>query len=345
MSEIENKTEISDEELENVFDNDGGVNEENSTLPSQVAEEDDGSEENSDEDLQNLFKSKQKKSQSDDKPSESVNGTDKTQPKQQQPSTRSQDLVDANGNVIAKAGAERRFYEENQRMKHEMANFNNVVLPQIRQQYQEMQTELANYKGIVEGLHAQDLSPQDIQSGLDFVRNWRKNPKEVVKFLLTSLQSSGIDIDIDGMQASSQAAAIKQMIDEKFEPFMKEREEAERIAKEEAEVEQNYNAFITQYPDSVVHDKALAFMIRKDPTLTPEVAYLRLKNYYLRNNLDFSKSLEEIAQEKQTKPNTGIPQNPNVSENVVTKQRQQRVASVGTSINDIIKGAMTEAGY
>ena len=345
MSDKDLMNEISDDELENIFKEDGGNLDSDETLPTQAVEEDEETEEHTDEDLQNLFKPKQKRKQTDDKSTEPVAKTDGTQQKQQQPNPRSQDLVDANGNVVAKAGAERRIYEENQRMKQEMANFNNNVLPQIRQQYQEMENELAQYKGVVEGLHAQDLSPQDIQSGLDFVRNWRKNPKDVVKFLLTSLQSSGIDIDIDGMYATSQAAAIKQMIDEKFAPFMKEREEAERIAKEEAEVEQNYNSFITQYPDSVVHDKALAFMIRKDPSLTPEVAYLRLKNYYLRNNLDFSKSLEVLAQEKQTTPNTGMPQTPNVSENVATRNRQQRVASVGTSINDIIKGAMTEAGY
>ena len=340
MSDIENLNELTDDDLENVFDDE--VNGEDETLPTKAVEQNETGEEQTDEDLQNLFKVRQK---SDNEQDKSVNKVDGTQQKQQQSGSRGQDLVDANGNVIAKAGAERRFYEENQRMKQEMAKFNNEVLPQIRQQYQEMQNELTQYKGVMEGLHAKDLSPQDIQSGLDFVRNWKQDPKGVVKFLLTSLQASGIDIDIDGMQTSVQAAAIKQMIDEKFAPFMKEREEAERIAAEEAEVEQNYNNFVARYPDSVVHDKTLAFMIRKDPSLTPEVAYLRLKNYYLRNNLDFTKSLEELSQVKTTQPNVGLPQNPIISDNVATRTRQQRVANVGTSMNDIIKGAMTDAGF
>ena len=340
MSDIENLNELTDDDLENVFDDE--VNGEDETLPTKAVEQDETGEEQTDEDLQNLFKARRK---SDNEQDKSVNKVDGTQQKQQQSGSRGQDLVDANGNVIAKAGAERRFYEENQRMKQEMAKFNNEVLPQIRQQYQEMQNELTQYKGVMEGLQAKDLSPQDIQSGLDFVRNWKQDPKGVVKFLLTSLQASGIDIDIDGMQTSVQAAAIKQMIDEKFAPFIKEREEAERIAAEEAEVEKNYNNFVAKYPDSVVHDKTLAFMIRKDPSLTPEVAYLRLKNYYLRNNLDFTKSLEELSRVRTTQPNVGLPQNPIISDNVATRTRQQRVANVGTSMNDIIKGAMTDAGF
>lgn len=348
MNEDLTTNEVSDDELTNLFDDDGDTSQDAGSNQTQNIEEDDNISEDSDEDVQNLFKPKQKQKQSGDKSDSDVNETIKPQQKQQQNNSRSQDLVDSNGKLLARAGAERRFYEENQRLKQERNNFNNVVLPQIRQQYQKMETELEQYKGIVEGIRATDLTPQDIQSGLDFVRNWRKNPKDVVKFLLTSLQSSGIDIDIDGMHNDSQMAAIKQMIDEKFAPFDKEREEAERIAEQEAEVEQTYNSFITKYPDAVVHDKVLAHMIKYDPTLTPEMAYLQLQNYYLRNNLDFSKSLEAIAMENKnntTKPNQGLPQTPTISDNVATKPQQQRVANVGTSMNDIIKQAMTDAGF
>lgn len=327
---------ISDDELLDVF------GDEDTDDTQQTETEDDVLKEETDEDVQNLLKEpKQQESRQDS----DVDPSNKTQQRQQHHNPRAQDLTDANGNVIARAGVERRFYEENQRMKQEMANFNNTVLPQIRQQYHAMETELSQYKGVVEGLKAQDLSPQDIQSGLDFVRNWKQDPMGVVKFLLTTLQTSGINVDIDGINMSSQTQAIKQLIDEKFAPFIQEREEAERIAQEEAAVEEDYNAFISQYPDSVVHDKALAFMIRKNPSLTPEVAYLQLKNYYLRNNLDFTKSLEEITLETRKTPNTGIPQSPRVSDNIATNKRQQRIASVGTSMNDIIKGAMTDAGF
>lgn len=335
----ENLTEISDDELMDIFSDDSS---EEIQQPQNSSQTED-TEEPTDEDLQNLFAEKQAKQNSGQ--DNTVNQADRTQQRQQQPNSRSQDIVDANGNIIARGGAERRFYEENQRMKQEMANFNNNVLPQIQQQYHAMETELSQYKGVVEGLKAQDLSPQDIQSGLDFVRNWKQDPTNVVKFLLTTLQASGINVDIEGLQLSSQTAAIKQMIDDKFAPFIQEREEAQRIMQEEAEVENDYNNFISQYPDSIVHDKALAFMIRKDPSLTPEVAYLRLKNYYLRNNLDFTKSLEEISLQNKQQPNTGMPQTPRISDNIATNKRHQRIANVHTSINDIIKGAMTDAGF
>lgn len=346
--EENNMNELSDDDLQNVLDEGDSDEtlqntEQSDTENEENSEETDEVPEDTDEDLENLFKPKKKSRKSDKESGKSGNNIDKNVQEGQQNKSNPQDLVDENGNIIAKAGAERRFYEENQRMKREMQQFTSTVLPQIKQQYQQMENELAQYKGVVEGLHAQDLSPQDIQSGLDFVRSWRKNPKEVVKFLLTSLQSSGIDVDIEGMQPSIQAEAIKRMIDEKFKPFEQERENQRKLQQQEEDVNNEYNNFIMKYPDAVVHDKTLAFMIRKNPNLTPEVAYLQLKNYYLQKGLDFSKPLEVLAQESK-QPNQGIPSTPTVSEQVAVPKVRQKVANVNNTFKDIVRSAMTDAG-
>lgn len=346
----ENMNQLNDEDLGNVVNED--ISDENTQEPTEPAqtdgqdsEETDQIPEDTDEELEDLFGQKKKSKKSNKKPVEPSNKSEQIVQGQQQIKSNPQDLVDENGKVIAKAGAERRIYEENQRMKRDMQQFTTTVLPQIKQQYQQMETELAQYKGVVEGLHAQDLSPQDIQSGLDFVRGWRKNPKEVVKFLLTSLQSSGIDVDIEGMQPSIQAEAIKRMIDDKFRPFETERENQMKAHQQEMEVTNEYNSFVNKYPDSVVHDKTLAFMIRQNPNLTPEVAYLQLKNYYLQKGLDFRKPLEVLAKEARTQqPNQGIPSTPTVSDQVAVPKVQQRVADVRNTFKDIVKSAMTDAG-
>lgn len=257
-----------------------------------------------------------------------------------------QDLLDADGNVIARAGAERRFYEEAQRLRRNQQNFQQNVLPQIKEQYSLMENQLNAYKQVVDGFKASDLSPQDIQAGFDFVRQWKKNPQDVVKFLLTNLQSNGINVDIEGMQPSINAESIKQMLDAKLQPFIQEREQRVEAQQREQEVTNEYNNFISKYPDSRVHDKTLAFMIRNDASLTPELAYYKLKNFYLQKGLDFRVPLEELAQQKQ-QPNVqqGIPQAPNVSENVVKNTNgQQQVAGVDVGFKDIIRQTMAEAG-
>lgn len=342
-----------DEALDDVFGQDTETptqTTEPTTQPEETGTQDEEDEEFpeqiSDEDMENVFKPSKKSKKKDNKNDKIVDGTNKTAEQGQQIGNSPQDLVDKDGNVIAKAGAERRIFEENQRMRKEMQQFHTQVLPTIRQQYQAMENELANYKGVIEGLKAQDLSPQDIQSGLDFARQWKKDPKNVVKFLLTTLQTNGIDIDIEGMNSSVQASAIKQMIDEKFRPFLEERENANRIAQQEQEVENEYNNFVQKYPDATIHDKTLAFMIRKNPELSPELAYYQLKNYYLQKGLDFKIPLEVYAQKNQqpTTPAQGIPQTRVVNDQVAVNKVQQRVARSSDSFKDIIKGSMEEAG-
>lgn len=307
--------------------------------PEQNSEE---QEQDVEEDMQNVINTKQKETKTQPKSAK----VDNTQQQiQQNQHTQGQDLVDADGKVIAKAGAERRFYEEAQRLRRNQQHFTQNVLPQIKEQYSAMEQELNAYKNVVDGFKASDLSPQDIQSGFDFVRQWKKNPVDVVKFLLTNLQSNGINVDIEGMQPSINAESIKQMLDAKLAPFIQEREARVQAQEQEQEVAQEYDNFIQKYPDSVVHDKTLAFMIRQDPSLTPELAYYKLKNFYLQKGLDFKVPLEVLAQQKPNEQvQQGLPKAPNISENVVKTTRQPHVAGVDEGFKNIIREAMEENG-
>lgn len=307
--------------------------------PEQTSEE---QEQDVDEDMQNVINNKQKETKKQPKSAKVDTNQQQIQPNQH---PQGQDLVDVEGKVIAKAGAERRFYEEAQRLRRSQQHFTQNVLPQIKEQYNAMEQELNAYKQVVDGFKASDLSPQDIQSGFDFVRQWKKNPTEVVKFLLTNLQSSGINVDIEGMQPSINAEAIKQMLDAKLAPFVAEREARVQAQEQEQQVTNEYNSFVQKYPDSVVHDKTLAFMVRNDPSLTPELAYYKLKNFYLQKGLDFSVPLEVLAQQKpnETVPQ-GLPKAPTISENVVKTTRQPHVAGVNEGFKNIIREAMEESG-
>ena len=135
------------------------------------------------------------------------------------------------------------------------------------------------------------------------------------------------------------------MLDAKLAPFIEEREARVRAAEQEQEVTREYDAFINKFPDSVVHDKTLAFMIKNDPSLTPELAYYKLKNFYLQKGLNFSVPLEVLAQQKPNNVPQGLPRTQNVSESVVENTtKQPRVAGVSEGFKNIIREAMEENG-
>lgn len=306
--------------------------------------------EDSEEDLQNLFaqpkQTEDKTNKTVDKDTQPINNT-------KQPNNVSKDLMDKDGNVLAKGGAERRLYEENQRMKKDIQTFQTQTLPVMRQQFESLQKqlataqqELASSKGVIEGLRANDLTSQEIQSGLDFIRSWKNNPTEVIKYLLTTAQNNGINVDIAGMQPSINTEVIRRMIDDKFQPFIQEREQAQKELENEQRVQEEYQNFITKYPDSVIHDKTLAYMLEKNPQLSPEVAYHELKYFYLQKGFDFSKPLEEIQKERQQQPvqPQGLPQAPMVNNTVVADKTQHKVASISDNYKDIIKLALQDAG-
>lgn len=276
--------------------------------------------------------------------SQEIDQTNTNQSQQPQQTTNlGQDLIGPDGKVVAKAGAERRFYEEAQRLRREHQHFTQNVLPEIKSQYRAMESELNSYKTMMNNFKANDLSAQDLQTGIDFVKEWKKNPQNVVKFLLTTLQSNGINVDIEGMQSSINAESISQMMDRKLRPFIEEREQRVEQQQLNDKAVSDYQSFIQQYPDSIVHDKTLAYMIRQNPSLTPEVAYYKLKNYYLQKGLDFNKSLEEIAQT----PNNGaqgLPKTPNVSANVVQNINQHDKFGANDTYQSIIRRTMVDAG-
>ena len=86
-------------------------------------------------------------------------------------------------------------------------------------------------------------------------------------------------------------------------------------------------------------------MVRNDPSLTPELAYYKLKNFYLQKGLDFSVPLEVLAQQKPNETvQQGLPKAPNISENVVKTTRQPHVAGVNEGFKNIIREAMEESG-
>ena len=270
-----------------------------------------------------------------------VNQTQQTNAQQQTKSKRgnnSQDLVDANGNIIAKAGAERRFYEENVKLKRDREIFNTQVMPKLRQNYDAMVARVKAYEDAMKSMKTGDLSPEDVETGMNLIRQWKKSPQDTLKFLLTQAKSYGITVDgVGGIDAG----AINQMLDEKLKPFIQEREARLQQQKVQQESIRQYNEFIQRYPDAETHTDELAYLLRKNPNLSLDGAYYMLRNHYSTKGYDFNTPLAEILQKGANKPiNMNMPKvNPdNNIEKVAPK-----VAPINKSYDAIIKEVLKNA--
>lgn len=294
------------------------------------------------ENLEDLMQQLQKgESKTDNKTDTKINNVEQINQQQQNKSRKNnnpQDLVDANGNIIAKAGAERRFYEENVKLKRERDIFNTQVMPKLRQNYDAMVARVKTYDDAMKSMKTGDLTPEDVQTGMDLIRQWKKSPQDTLKFLLTQAKQYGMNIDdIGGVDT----AAINQMLDEKLKPFVQEREANIRQQQIERQSIAQYNNFIQKYPDAEQHTEELAYLLRKNPNMSLDAVYYMLRNHYSSKGYDFNTPLAEILQKRATnKINMTMPHtNPGNNVEKVT----QKVAPINESYDSIIKGVIRNA--
>lgn len=278
---------------------------------------------------------REKQTDNVDKEINKVEQTTKQSTNKQPNNNNSQDLIDNNGNIIAKAGAERRFYEENVRLKRERDHFNTNILPKIKQEYDNLMNKVESYNEAFKSMQAGDLSTQEIVAGLELVRQWKKSPKDTINFLLTQAKSYGIDIDENN--SGINMSAISTMIDNKLQPFIQERENAQKSEQNYNEAVNYYNNFIRKYPDAEVHKNELAFLLQKNPNDSLEVAYYKLKNYYYQKGYSFDTPLAEIINKSKQSFN-----NINVNQNISNKNKKNyaKVNQNYDFIKDIIKENM-----
>ena len=254
-----------------------------------------------------------------------------------------QDLVDAQGNVIAAGGKERRFYETAQREKQRAES--------VSRQLETATAKLDAFEKAGSVGTQYGLSPDEVVTGAQLISAYKNNPVEAIKYMLTQAQSNGHNVD-DIISGGTDMSAIKQMIENAVSPLTADHQKQIDTQAVNDRAQEIYTEFTTKYPDSTVHEDSLSRLIQQDPSLSLDAAYYRLQNYYLSKNLDWTKSLATLQQEQANAPapqpdtrvTTQNPQPPEGRINSGNVTDQQRVADVHTSTDDIIRQAMSEAG-
>ena len=304
-----------------------GEGDDQSTSNESVGEESTGTEENSQEEA-STASSKQGTTDS--------NGEDTSGKTTHGP----QDLVDANGNLVATGGKERRFYETAQREK-QRADASQAEVTTLK-----AQLEAINNAGTVGTQYS--LTPEEVTTGAQIIASYKENPVETIQYMLTQAQASGHNIDAIG-GGGMDMKAVQQMLNNALAPLVGEHQERADTQEATDRAQQIYNDFSSKYPDAAPHENSLARLLQQEPSLSPEAAYFKLQSYYHQRGLDWTKSLEtlqtEQANQKEQAPSANTQQAlPDGGVTVANVTDTSQVADVNTSTGDIIKDAMRDAG-
>lgn len=260
-------------------------------------------------------------------------------PPTQAPPRNPGDLVDRRGNVLASAGAERRVFEKAHK----------YVEAEFKQHVSSLEAQVTALEGANTGWQTLGLTAQEAQTGAQLMAAFKKNPVDVVKYLLTEAQKSGHSIE--GVGGSANIDAFASLLDERLGPLTANHEAQVQQQQIRQEVEQEYTSFMGRYPDAVTHEDDIAALLKEDNDLSPEVAYLKLQAFAFRNGLDWTKPLGAQVQARiatakggtQQPQRTGMPSGRSV--NGAAPMANGTVAHEATPTRDIVRNAMLAAGY
>lgn len=262
------------------------------------------------------------------------------------------DLVDAQGNVVAAAGRERRLYETVERARGELANRDSKI--------RELEAAVGAYREAAQHMEKLGLTPQENMAALNLMAQFKAQPIPTLKFMLTEAQAMGHNISslFDGAAPGLDPAAIRRIVNDAVAPLTAARESEEAAAAAHERSVQQTNEFFNSFPDATVHDQELGRLLLKHPDWSPQTAYYALQNFALQNGLDWSQPLpaQIIARQNgEGAPAPVTPSNqPPANRSVLPSSRtpvdaritdtRQQPRSNATRSRDIVAEAMAEAG-
>ena len=267
-----------------------------------------------------------------------------TQQQQQQQVAPAQggDLIDPNtGQVVARAGAERRMYENMQRSQGEVTRLTNEVAT-LRGQVQatEQMQQLPQQLG---------LNNDQVSMAMQLMASYAKNPLETIKYMLTEAAAAGHNVSDLGGQ-SVDMGAIGNMMDQRLKPLLDNHAATERANQANATANQEANSFLAAHPDAVQHEAHIAALITRDSTLTPREAYLTLKMDVQQRGLNWSQPLQPqyaAAQGGNGLTPAVAPTLPNGKQGAAlqpTGANAPKTLDADADIDDIVGAALDDAG-
>lgn len=203
-------------------------------------------------------------------------------------------IVDPNGRIIARAGAERRFYVENQRL--------NKLIQQRESDLVTAQKQLTDLQFLNDVPRQRGLTNDEVATALEMATLFRTPDGigKVARWVLENAVAKGYDISQllgDGGVGSINAAAISRMIDDRLKPITERAAKEQQVEKVANDVRAARDKFLTEYPEAIPHQQELANYMRAK-NVSPERALFALREFAAVNGFDFERPIAPQIQER-----------------------------------------------
>jgi hypothetical protein len=232
------------------------------------------------------------------------------------------------------------------------------VINKLEMDNRKQGAQLKEYQARDQFLSQYKLNPKEHLNAVQLAVALRDKPVETIKFLLTQAQAAGHNITATGeANGGISPQALRQMIQSEIAPLTQRTLQENELQAAQQEAQEQLTAFYGSFPDARVHEESINELLQRYPDWNLETAYIRLKDFYHANGIDFSVPLRQAVgaarQQSQQQPRNG--QRPMGVRGVNGQMQQQQdetqnqngelpVADIGTSRKDIIKNAMRSAG-
>lgn len=257
------------------------------------------------------------------------------------------DLVDREGRVIARAGAERRHYEAATKFRGQ--------LEQTNAQLQKVQTELDAFRTAAQLPTQLGLGPDEAATGLQLMASWKQNPVSVIEYLVEQAKAAGHNLDTLG--GTTDVGAIKQMIAQELAPFTQQHQQQRAMQEQNTAAQQQVQSLINEYGESaLVNSGALSKLIDasidRGRPLSLEQAYLRFNAWCYQQGFDPQQPIDpQIAARGQQQPanqqRQATPPRPNgrAAPNGVIPMDTAASITGSEGTRDLVRAAMRDAGF
>jgi hypothetical protein len=271
----------------------------------------------------------------------------------------------ADGSLI-KAGAERRLWEKGEeyrkanetisgQLNAAMDGIRRVqqeIIPQYENRIQQLSTAYNTLQQMANAGQQYGLQLPEQAEAMQYYAAYKQNPVGMVTFLLAQLKEAGHTIE--GIGSGVDTMAVTRMLDQRLAPITQEHQQRQQQLEVQNKVANEYNAFISNFPDAKVHEPLIARMLAQSPSLSLNDAYYQLRLAVTQQGFDWSKPLGPQLQErnapKQTVNQSAVPITqptqpiPNGRSNAPMQDVGSRGGNGNDSIDDIIRQEMRNAG-
>jgi hypothetical protein len=264
-------------------------------------------------------------------------------------------LVDARGNVVARAGKEARFYQQAANVTRQMQSFQAQAQAHVTDLTNRLQRAVEigrEVYGRLETLEAQNkqmqhlgISPAEQLEAMQLVAMSKSNPVQALKTLLTRAAANGIDLSELGINGGQDTKSIidllKNEISQQMQPLRQRTEAEQRQQQQQAaqakafgDAKVHVAQFFAQNPEARTYLPVLDAVLQKHPQMSLSEIWAKLQLF--------------LVQRQQTGNGDGARTRqrgafPNGRGRLPNRPKGQ-MADVSKSYEQIARDVMSEAG-